>query len=409
MHSTSFGWRTPVVVVLAAACLIAMLGFGTRGLYGFFLEPMTTARGWNRETFGFALALQNLVWGIMTPIAGALAEKYGQPRVLGFGAIVAAFGLWSMTVVTDESMLYLAAGVIEGVGVGLTSFSLAMAAMAKVVRPERRSLALGVCACFGSIGQMVFSPLSVTLIQTWGWESAMVILACVTLGMLPLALLLPSGKAAELEEGTVQLSLRDALNEAFAHRGYLLLNAGFFVCGFQIAFMMVHFPAYVTDIGFAPQVGAYSLALIGLANIAGTIIAGFAGQKFSKKSTLSVLYLGRGLWIIALVTLPMSVSLMYALAVIMGLLWLAVVPLTTGIVGQIFGVRYMATLSGIVMFTHQLGSFVGVWLGGWAYDQTGSYDLVWYLAIVLSFTAAAVHWPIDERPVARLQEAQGAI
>jgi len=403
-NPTKWTWRTPAIAI-TAACLLALLGFGTRGVYGFFLEPMTLDRGWDRGTFAMALAIQNLMWGFVTPIAGALAERFGQSKVIGLGAVVAAAGLWGMSLATSSSMLYLTAGIVEGVGVGFTSFTLAMAAMAKVVSPERRSIALGVCASFGSLGQLVFSPLALGLIQTWGWESALIILACITLGMLPLALLLPSGKASEVVEGNVEQSFREALREAFAHRGYRLLNAGFFVCGFQIAFIMVHFPAYVTDLGLDPEVGAYSLALIGIMNIIGTFAAGFAGQRYSKKSTLSVLYVLRGLWIIALVTLPVSASMICILAAIMGLLWLAVVPLTTGIVGQMFGVRYMAMLSGIVMLTHQLGSFVGVWLGGWAYDHTGTYDLVWYLAIGLSFAAAALHWPIDERPVERLRTA----
>ncbi|NKC10968.1 MAG: MFS transporter [Gammaproteobacteria bacterium] len=395
------------MLVLAAACFIGFLSFGIRGVFGFFLEPMTVTRGWSRETFAIAMAIQNLMWGIATPFAGALADRFGQTWVLGTGAIIYCAGLAAMANVTSGTMLYLAGGLLVGLGVGFTSFSLAMSAIAKVVGPERRSLALGLGASSGSLGQVVFSPLSLALIETYQWQSALIILACIALSILPLALILPKGNAASAAAAQVEQSLSQAMHEAFAHRGYLLLLAGFFVCGFHVAFIAVHFPAYVQDIGLAASVGAYTLAIVGLVNIPGAFLAGAVGQKFSKKSTLAVIYFLRGIWIIGLISVPQTAVTMYIFGALLGLLWLATVPLTTGIVAQVFGVRYMATLTGFVIMTHQMGSFCGVWLGGWAFDHTGSYDLVWLCGIVLAFAAAILHWPINEQPVARLAQATG--
>jgi predicted MFS family arabinose efflux permease len=286
--------------------------------------------------------------------------------------------------------------------VAFTAFSLALAAMARVVGPERRSFALGLGTAAGSFGQVVFSPLSQAFIAAYGWHSALLILATTALALIPLAFVLPRGGAQV--SGPAQ-SLAQALREAVSHRGFVLLTAGFFVCGFHVAFITVHFPAYVQDLGLPAEVGAYAIALVGLFNIVGSFSAGLLGQRFSKRYSLSAIYFARSLVIIALLAAPAGQVTVYAFSAAMGVLWLSTVPLTTGIVAQVFGVRYMATLFGVVFFSHQVGSFLGVWLGGWIYDATGSYDPMWWAGIVLGVAAALVHLPIDERPLARLQTA----
>ncbi len=402
---TRAGWRTPLVVILAG-CLIATIGFGVRSVFGLFLEPMTVTRGWDRETFALAMALQNLLWGLGLPFAGALADRYGPSKVIAGGSLVYAFGVWGMASVESGWGLHLFGGLLTGIGVAFTAFSLALAAMAKVVGPERRSLALGLGTAAGSFGQVVFSPLGQGFIAAYGWEQAMVILAACSLAILPLAFILPSDPGAKGEAQSEQ-SVGGAVREAMSHRGYILLTIGFFVCGFHVAFITVHFPAYVVDLGLSPQVGAYSIALVGLFNIAGAFLAGAAGQRWSKKCGLSAIYFARAVAITALLLAPKTETTIYLFAAVMGILWLSTVPLTTGIVAQVFGLRYMATLFGIVFFSHQIGSFLGVWLGGRLYDTLGSYDPVWWAGIALGLLAAAVHLPINEKPLARLQAQTG--
>ncbi len=398
------GWRTPLVVIVAG-CLIAMVGFGVRSVFGLFLEPMTEAQGWSRETFGLALAIQNLLWGIGVPIAGALADRYGSPRVLAAGAVVYALGVWGMASSDSASLLHLTAGVLTGVGVAFTAFSLAMAAMAKAVGPERRSLALGLGTAAGSFGQVVFSPLGQTFISSYGWHDALLLLAASTLVIIPLAFILPKATTASGEPQFEQ-SLGQALREAAGHRGFLLLTLGFFVCGFHVAFITVHFPAYIKDLGLGGSVAAVALALIGAFNIVGSFGSGAFGQRWSKKCGLSGIYFLRAIAITGLMLAPKTDWTIYLFSASMGLLWLSTVPLTTGIVGQVFGVRYMATLFGVVFFSHQLGSFSGVWLGGYLYDTTGSYDPVWWAGVAFGLLAAVVHLPIDEKPLPRLAGAR---
>jgi len=397
-------WRTPALVIVAG-CLIAMLGFGPRSVLGLFLEPMTQARGWSRETFGLALALQNLFWGLGVPVAGALADRFGPTRVLIVGALMYALGLWGMAVTESDMVLHLAGGVLTGLGVAFTAFSLVLAAMARVVGPEKRSLVLGLGTASGSMGQVVFSPLGQAGIVAFGWQPALLLLAASTLLILPLALAMPSSTTAKGELPSNQ-KLGEALREALSHRGYVLLTTGFFVCGFHVAFITVHFPAYVRDLGLGAQVGAYAIALIGLCNIAGSFMSGAAGQRWSKKGGLAFIYFTRAICITALLLAPKTELTIYLFAGTMGLLWLSTVPLTTGIVAQVFGVRYMATLFGVVFFSHQLGSFLGVWLGGRLYDTMGSYDPVWWAGVALSLLAAVIHLPINERPLARLAPAR---
>ena len=393
-------WRTPVVVIVAG-CLIALVGFGIRGSMGLFLEPMSTANGWDRQTFALAMAIQNLIWGLGMPFAGALADKYGPRWVLVGGSLAFAAGLWGMSEADGGMGLYMTGGVLTGVGVAFTSFSLAMAAMAKVVGPEKRPLALGLGTAAGSAGQVLFSPIALGFISAFGWQSALVILAGFMVLILALAFVLPTDTSAQ-GEADFQQSIGQALQEAMAHRGFVLLSLGFFVCGFQVTFIGVHFPAYIFDLGLAPHVGAISLSLIGLFNIVGSFMAGIAGQRWSKKNGLAWLYFVRSLTVVALLFLPKTEITIYAFAATMGLFWLATVPLTTAIVAQVFGARYMAMLFGIVFLSHQLGSFLGVWLGGYLFDTTGSYDVVWWMCVAFGLLAALIHLPIDERPLSRL-------
>lgn len=395
------GWRTPTLVIIAA-CLISMIGFGTRSIFGLFLEPMTLANGWSRETFALALAIQNLMWGIGVPIAGAVSDRFGPARVIGLGAIVYAAGVYGMSVSESGSMFYLTGGLLTGVGVAFTAFSLAMAAMAKVVSPDQRSFVLGLGTAAGSLGQVIFSPLSQGFIASFGWQQALVLQAGIALVLIPLALLLPNGHANAAGNAGDQQSLKGALGEAMGHRGFVLLTTGFFVCGFHVAFIAVHFPAYVKDLGLSATVGAWSLAIIGFFNIAGSFLSGIIGQRYSKKSTLSWIYLARAVVICALLLLPKTPTTIYLFSAFMGLLWLSTVPLTTGIVAQVFGVRYLATLFGVVFLSHQLGSFIGVWMGGRLYDSTGSYDAMWWAGVFFGVVAAFVHWPINEKPLQRV-------
>ncbi len=389
-------------VVLAAGCLIALVGFGVRAVFGLFLDPMTETRGWDRETFALAMAIQNLLWGMGLPFAGALADRFGPVRVIAAGALVYALGVWGMTQAQAPLALYVTGGVLTGLGVAFTAFSIALASMARVVGPERRSLALGLGTAAGSMGQVLFSPLSQAWISAYGWNDALLILAAMTLALIPLAVLLPN-QTAPRGEAVSEQSLRDALREARRHRGYVLLTLGFFVCGFHVSFITVHFPAYTRDIGLGPQVGAYAISLVGLFNILGSLLSGAVGQRWSKKLGLSAIYALRAVTIAALLFAAKTELTIYLFAATMGILWLSTIPLTTGIVAQVFGVRYMATLFGIVFFSHQIGSFMGVWLGGWIYDATGSYDLMWWAGVFFGIAAAIVHLPIDERPLPRLR------
>ena len=394
--------RGAVATVIVAGCLISLVGFGTRSSFGLYLEPMTAANGWSRETFAFAMAVQNLLWGLGVPDGGAIADRYAPRLVIALGTVLYALGIVGMAMSESGLALHLSGGLLVGLGVALTSFSLALAAIARVVGPERRSFALGIGTAAGSLGQVVFSPLSQALIASYGWYDSLVLVSFVTLVMIPLAFVLPgAGKAAG--EPHSDQSLGQALGEAMSHRGYVLLTVGFFVCGFHVAFIAVHFPAYVTDLGLRPQVGAYALALVGLFNILGSFTSGAVGQRFSKKTSLSAIYFGRAVVITALLMAPASELTIYLFATAMGLLWLSTIPLTTGIVAQIFGVKYMATLFGVVFLSHQIGSFIGVWLGGALYDRTGSYDLMWWAGVFFGVFAGIVHLPIDEKPLARLR------
>lgn len=394
-------WRTPLAVLLVG-CLIAMIGFGVRSIFGLFLEPMTAARGWDRETFALAIAIQNLIWGAALPFAGALADRSGPSRVIALGALAYAAGIWGMAESESGLAFQLFGGLLTGIGVAFTAFSLVLATMAKVVGPERRSLALGLGTAAGSLGQAVFSPLGQSFIAAFGWHGALISLSLSVLALVPLAFML-SGQKGAADEPEIDQSLIEALREARGHRGYLLLTTGFFACGFHVAFITVHFPAYIIDIGLSAEVGAWAISLIGLFNIVGSLLSGAAGQRWSKKFGLSFIYSARAVLITVFMLAPVSEASVYAFSAVLGILWLSTVPLTTGIVAQVFGTRYMATLFAIVFFSHQVGSFLGVWLGGWIYDATGSYAPMWWAGVALGVAAAVVHLPIDEKPLARLR------
>ena len=400
MNRKKIFWQSALVVIIAG-CAISTVGFGIRSVFGLFLEPMTVARGWSRETFALAMALQNLLWGVALPFAGAMADRVGPVRVIVLGALIYCVGVWGMSVSESTLALHLTGGILTGTGIAFASFSIALAAMARVVDADKRSLVLGLGTAAGSFGQVLFSPISQGFIAAYGWNTTLLILAATTLVMIPLALLMPGHPSASSGAQNEQ-SLYEALGEAFTHRGFVLLSSGFFVCGFHVAFITVHFPAYARDLGLDPAVGAYSIALIGLMNIFGSFMSGIVGQRWSKKFSLSFIYFARAICIFMLLSAPKTEFNLYLFAAAMGILWLSTVPLTTGIVAQVFGVRYMATLFGIVFFSHQVGSFLGVWLGGRLYDQTGSYDTMWWAGIVAGIVAAVIHLPINEKPVPRL-------
>ncbi len=399
--------RLTVLAVIAAACLISLIGFGIRSSFGLYLEPITTERGWSRETFALALAIQNLLWGMGVPVAGAIADRYGTAKVVALGAVAYAAGVAGMALADSGLELYLVGGILVGVGVAFSSFSLVLAAIARVIGPERRSLALGLGTAAGSMGQVLFSPINQTLIANYGWFDSLLVMSVVALVLVPLAFSLPRGTAAKGEPASNQ-GLTAALGEALSQRSYLLLTAGFFVCGFHVAFITAHFPTYVTDIGLSARAGALALSLVGLFNICGSLLSGAFGQRYPKKLGLSAIYALRALLILAFLFAPANELTIYLFAAAMGLLWLSTVPLTTGIVAQIFGLRFMATLFGIVFFSHQVGSFLGVWLGGLLYDQTGSYDAMWWAGVGFGIFAALVHLPINDTPLARLRMARAA-
>ncbi len=365
---------------------------------------MSADLGWGREVFAFALALQNLMWGVFQPFAGAIADKWGAGRVVMVGGLLYALGLHGMATAADPTALQLNAGVLIGLAQSGAGLSVALGAVARTVPAERRSWALGVVTAAGSLGQVVVAPLGQAFLEAYGWSAALMLLGLSALLIAPLGAVLRG--RAETPAAADSQSLVAALAEARRHRGFLLLTSGFFVCGFHVAFIAVHLPAFLVDGGLPAEVGAWALALIGLANVAGSYASGVLGGRFSKKYLLSGLYLARAALFLLFIALPLSTASALGFAAVLGLLWLSTVPLTSGLVAQIFGPRYLATLFGIVFFSHQLGSFIGVWLGGYLYDVTGSYLGVWWTGVALGVAAAVIHWPIDDRPVARLAEAR---
>jgi len=393
-------WRTPGLVLLAGS-LLMIVTFGTRAGFGLFLAPMSSDLGWGREVFALALAIQNLCWGACQPFAGALADRYGSGKTLALGTLLYAAGVLIMAFTADPLTLHLSAGVLVGLGLAGSSVGIVLAAVSRTVPEERRSRSLGLVMAAGSLGQFLMVPLGQTLLGALGWSTALLFLGLGVLLVTPLAVVL-TGRP---EETGPSQSVVDALGEAGRHGSYWLLIAGFFVCGFHVAFIAAHLPAYITDLGFAPSLGAWALALVGLFNVVGSYSSGVLGGRYSKKYLLSFLYFSRAALIAVFLLIPPTPTTVLVFAAIMGLLWLSTVPLTSGLVAQMFGPRYMGMLFGIVFFSHQVGSFLGVWLGGYLFDTTGSYDVVWWAGVALGVFAGLVHWPIHETRVARLAPA----
>ncbi|WP_295470747.1 MFS transporter [uncultured Pseudomonas sp.] len=399
-------WRTSGWI-MAGSALILALSLGIRHGFGLFLAPMSSDFGWGREVFAFAIALQNLLWGLAQPFAGALADRYGARRIVVIGGVLYAAGLALMSVADSPWSLSLSAGVLIGIGLSGTSFSILLSLVGRSLPPEKRSMGMGIASAAGSFGQFAMLPGSMGLISGLGWSGALLVLSLLVALILPLAGMLREQRQPEAQGP--QQSLGEALREACSHSGFWLLALGFFVCGFQVVFIAVHMPAYLVDQHLPAQVGTTVLALVGLFNIFGTYTAGWLGGRMSKPRLLSLLYLLRAVAIVAFLWVPLSQTSAYLFGMAMGLLWLSTVPLTNGTVAVIFGVRNLSMLAGIVFLFHQLGSFMGGWLGGVVYDRTGSYDLVWQIAVLLSLLAAALNWPVRERPVQRLQAAGVAV
>jgi MFS family permease len=396
-----YSWQTPVVIIVAG-CVIAMLSFGPRSALGQFLTPMSVDRHWGRDVFSLALAIQNLLWGAGQPLAGALADKFGAIRVLSGGAILYAIGLLLMANATSPAVLDLGAGVLIGFGLAGCSFSLVIGALGKLVPEQWRMLAFGAGTAAGSFGQFLFSPLANGLINGIGWESALVTFAAILLLILPLSLALATRGNVATRAGVHQQSAKEALSEAFGHRSYVLLVLGFFTCGFQLAFITVHLPAYLLDRSLSAADGAWTIAVIGLFNIIGSIMSGWFSSRLPKRYILSFIYFARALAIIGFITMPASGFSAILFGAVTGLLWLSTVPPTNGLVVVMFGTRWLTMLSGAAFFSHQVGGFLGVWLGGELFTRTGSYDVVWWLAVLFGVLSAVINLPIVEKPVARL-------
>lgn len=399
-NPTPRDWRTPVIVLICGGMILS-LSMGIRHGFGLFLQPMSMDLGWGRETFAFALAVQNLLWGAAQPVTGMLADKYGAGRVLLAGTVLYVAGLAFMALSQTGFHLSLSAGLLIGLGLSGTTFSVVLGVVGRAFPGHKRSMALGVAAAAGSFGQFAMLPIEQGLISGVGWFDALLIIAALAALMAPLASALVERRPTSGDSVARQSAIA-AVREAFNHKGFLLLTLGFFVCGFQVIFIAVHFPAFLVDKGLSPQTGMLALALIGFFNIIGTYTAGYLGGRFSKKYLLSALYLSRSVVIVIFLALPITPLSVYMFSAVIGLLWLATVPLTNGLVAQIFGVQYLSMLGGFVFFSHQIGSFLGVWLGGFMFDRTGSYHLVWLIAIGLGIVAAIANLPIDERKIERL-------
>ena len=401
--TTSFGWRTPAVVVICG-CLIAMISFGPRSSLGFFLTPLSQSNHWGRDVFAFAVAIQNLLWGIGQPFAGGIADRFGINRVLCVGALLYALGLVIMARSTTPEELSLSAGVLIGLGLSGCSFNIVLGAFGKLLPEKWRSLAFGAGTAAGSFGQFLYSPIAVALMDKFGWQETLLIFGGVTLLILPLSLALatsiaPTGQASVAKPTQ---SARQAFAEAFGHRSYVLLVLGFFTCGFQLAFITVHLPSYLIDRGMSAEIGGWTLAVIGMFNIIGSLGSGWLSNRMPKRYLLSSIYFIRAVAIVAFITLPASPTATLVFGAVTGLMWLSTVPPTSALVAVMFGTRWLAMLFGFAFFSHQVGGFLGVLIGGIAFERTGSYDLVWWLSVLFGVLSAVINLPIVEKPVARL-------
>jgi MFS family permease len=389
-------------LIILCGCLIAAMTFGPRSAMGFFQLPMLAEKGWDRTTFGLAMAIQNLAWGLGTPVFGALADKFGSWRVLALSGVMYAAGLFMMANADSATALHIGGGVLVGLGIASGSFGIVLAAFARNVAPEKRSLAFGIGTAAGSAGMFIFAPLSQGLIDAYGWYDSLLVMSAMMLIIPVLAIPLRGNSSSGTQRQTdIEQTVAQALREALGHRSYLLLVSGFFVCGFQVAFITAHFPAYIADIGIQARYAVIALALIGFFNIIGSLASGVIGQRYSKPMFLAWIYIGRSIVVSAFLLLPQTPASVIIFAITMGLLWLSTVPPTNGLVAIMFGTRHLGLLGGVVFLSHQIGSFLGVWLGGYLYDVYGSYDSVWWLGVALGLFAAAVHWPIREAPAPR--------
>jgi len=390
-------WRTPLVVLVCGG-IILTLSLGTRHSFGLYLQPMTLDLGWSRQTFAIALAIQNLVYGLATPFAGMVADKFGAARALIGGTLLYALGMVLMAHSTTGWEFTLSAGLLVGTGLSCTGFAAVFGVIGRAFPAEKRTVVLGIAGSAGSFGQFLMLPYGQTMITHLGWQNALFICAATLLLILPLATALTeNGGRTE----TSKQSIPEALREAFGHSGYMLLCSGYFVCGFQLMFISVHFPAYLIDQRMTPETGMMALALIGLFNIFGTYLWGWLGQHYTKKYVLSVLYFTRAAVFLVFISMPLAPLSVYIFSAAIGFLWLGTVPVTSGLIAQIFGVKYLATLTGIAFLFHQVGSFLGVWIAGYLFDSTGSYRLMWLLTIALGVIAALINLPINDRQIVR--------
>ncbi|MPZ56849.1 MAG: MFS transporter [Rhizobiales bacterium] len=398
-------WRTPLVVTICA-CLIGMIAFGPRSALGFFLQPISLTNGWGRDVFALGIAMQNLLWGIGQPIAGGFADRYGVVRVLVVGAVLYALGLVLMAYATSPAVFHLSGGVLLGFGLSGCSFPLVIGALGKLVPESWRSTAFGAGTAAGSFGQFLFSPLALWLTDQFGWQMALLVFAGLIMLIIPLSLALATPRSgAGAVVGLPPQSFRQALAEAFGHRSYVLLVLGFFTCGFQLAFITVHLPAYLLDRGLDAATGAITIAVIGLFNIVGSLASGWLGNRMPKRFILAAIYFSRAMAVVVFITLPPSVPATLIFGAFTGLLWLSTVPPTSGLVATMFGTRWLAMLFGFAFFSHQVGGFLGVLLGGVVFEYTGSYNPIWWLSVMFGVLSALINLPIVEKPVPRMAAA----
>lgn len=375
-----------------------VLSFGYRAGFGLFMQPMSEARGWGRDVLGMALAIQNLAWGICAVVVGGIADRYGSTKVMLTAICLYAVGIFTMAYSTTELQIVSTAGLLVGAGVAGTSFGIMLPAIAKVVPPEKRGWAMGLATAAGSFGQFLIVPAVQSLISGIGWFYALQAIAASALLMALCVIPIAAARTDTIEAtNQTRISFKDIALNAFKVKSYLLLIGGFYVCGFHLAFITVHMPAYLVDLGFSPSIGAWSISLIGLCNVFGSFYVGVLSGRQSMRKLLTIIYLARALVITLFLIFPITIPSVLAFSAAMGFLWLATVPPTSGLVAVFFGTRYMTFLYGIVFLSHQLGSFSGVWLGGWVYETYGNYDGVWVAGIVLGLLAAAMHWPIEEK------------
>jgi MFS family permease len=403
MSARISSWRTPLVILLCG-CLIGMISFGPRSTFGFFLTPMDAAHGWGRDQFGLALAIEMLLWGAGQPFAGALADRFGAPLVLAAGALLYIVGIVWMAFAQSPFELYMSAGVLIGFGLAACSFTLVIGAFAKLLPSEWRTLSFGMGTAAGSFGQFLFSPLAVGLLDTVGWQNALLVFGVILVPLVPLSFVLAAPKTAAPPSGAPMIqgqSISQALAEAFGHRSYVLLILGYFTCGFQLFFITVHLPAYLVDRGLPASIGGWTIAVIGLFNIMGSISSGYIANLMPKRFLLSAIYFSRSLAILAFILLPPSPVTTLVFGAVIGVLWLSTIPPTSALVAIMFGSRWLTMLLGIAFFVHQVGGFLGVWLGGVLFERTGSYDVIWWGTIFFGVASAIINLPIVERPVPR--------